>query len=392
MKLYVVREGAFTLNAGKPASNLLGYHEFGKRYVPTFSKMILVGRLFKQEDLAAKPVEGPGVEFLALPGYHGPMGFAKNVLPILKLVFGSIEKDACYILRVPGMIPTLYSILLWLRGIPFAVEVASDPYDAYGSQSLDGHPLAFFFRSFFVRLTKWQCRHAIASAYVTRKALQLRYPPRSADSEFNFTSIDLKPESYVDAPRPAASFNTTSPHLVLIGNMQKTLKGHDTLLTALKRVRDRGLDARLTIIGFGEKREAFEKMARELGVAEKVVFTGKLETGAPIRAVLDTADLFILPSRQEGLPRAMLEAMARGLPAIATRIGGTPELLDDNALIEVDDVDALTDRIIAFTSDEALLENLSTRNLQIARLYNVDEITKARQRFYTYTIQKTARS
>lgn len=380
MKLYVIRDSTFTLSNGQPASDLISYDAFAKRYLAEFEEVVLVGRLFPAEDPATKPAVGPGVSFLALPGYHGPVGFLRSLPAILKVVARSVEPGAAYILRVPTTVPSLYSLILRLRGIPFAVEVAADPYDGYSRQALNNHPLAPLFQALFVRLMRWQCKAAAVSAYVTREALQRRYPPRSAETSFAFTSIDLVPETYADAPRPAASFNTAKPHLVLVGNMQKSFKGHDVLLKAMKRLKDDGLETRLTIVGYGENRDLYAGMAETMGL--EVAFTGKLQNGEPIRRVLDTGDLFVLPSRQEGLPRALLEAMARGLPAVATRVGGTPELLGDDCLAPAEDYDALAARIRAMVSDPALLARHSAINLDTARRYNVTEVTKARLAFY----------
>ena len=109
-----------------------------------------------------------------------------------------------------------------------------------------------------------------------------------------------------------------------------------------RRLVERGLDVRLTLIGDGKFREPLESLAGELHVAERVTWLGQLPAGEAIRRELDEADLFVLPSRTEGLPRAVVEAMARGLPCIASRVGGIPELLADENLIAAGDVAALT--------------------------------------------------
>src|SRR5690606_23875432 len=137
-----IRDSAFTLKNGEPSSDLLFYEAFAKRYLSEFDQVVIVGRLFNQEDPATSPATGPGVTFLALPGYHGPGGFLRNFPKILRVVLSAIEPRAAYILRIPTTVPSLFSIILWLRRIPFAVEVAADPHDGYSKQSLNGNRLA----------------------------------------------------------------------------------------------------------------------------------------------------------------------------------------------------------------------------------------------------------
>jgi glycosyltransferase involved in cell wall biosynthesis len=82
-----------------------------------------------------------------------------------------------------------------------------------------------------------------------------------------------------------------------------------------------GLDVRAAIVGDGVFRPRMEARSRALGLQNQVRFTGQLSTVAEVRQQLDEADLFVLPSKTEGLPRAMLEAMARALPCIGTAVG-----------------------------------------------------------------------
>lgn len=393
MKVYVIRDSVFTLNNGQPSSNLLYYQAFPVRYLSTFDEVVMVARLFEKEDVTAKPVIGPSVGFLPLPGYHGPIGFIKNFFKICRVIWKSIDPKAAYILRVPTTVPSLYSIILYLRNIPFALEMAADPYDGYSPQALGNHPLSSFFQWFFTKLVRWQCKKAAAVAYVTREALQRRYPASRKDVEFSFTSIDLIQEAYVSSPREYAQDPLSQiVRLVITGNMQKTLKGHDVLLKAVSEVRNRGYNVHLTIIGYGENTDLFKNMAKELGIDKYVEFTGKVQNGAPLREILDRSDIFVLPSRQEGLPRALLEAMARGLPAIATRVGGTPELLAEHALIDPDNVDQLVNSIIKFISDAEFLSNESIRNLELAKDYRVDIVKKQRDEFFEYVKNVTQNS
>ena len=99
-------------------------------------------------------------------------------------------------------------------------------------------------------------------------------------------------------------------------------KGHDVLLAALARLRDRHPPVRCLFCGDGSERESLERLAGDLGVAAAVHFLGEQPQVADLLAALD---LFVMPSRHEGLGVAILEAMAMGLPVVASAVGGIPE-------------------------------------------------------------------
>ena len=85
-----------------------------------------------------------------------------------------------------------------------------------------------------------------------------------------------------------------------------------------------GLDLELTVVGDGRYQAELEARAAQLGLGQRVRFLGRLPAGEAVRAEMKRADVFILPSRQEGLPRAMVEAMALGLPCLGSTVGASP--------------------------------------------------------------------
>ena len=103
-------------------------------------------------------------------------------------------------------------------------------------------------------------------------------------------------------------------------------KGFSDLLTAFAQVRQRIPSVRLFVAGDGELRDDLEAQARSLGMAAVVTFAG---VRADVSEVLAALDVFVLPSLWEGMPNAVLEAMASGLPVVATAVGGTPEVVVD---------------------------------------------------------------
>jgi glycosyltransferase involved in cell wall biosynthesis len=132
-------------------------------------------------------------------------------------------------------------------------------------------------------------------------------------------------------------------------------KGMDVLVSAAARLRGRGLPFRLTVLGDGPDRNGLVARVAAEGLLE-VIFAGS-QTPDQVRRMLGQASIFVLASRKEGLPVAILEAMARGLAIVATRVGGIPELIQPEVsglLVDVDDEIALTDTLERLIQDQTL--------------------------------------
>ena len=137
----------------------------------------------------------------------------------------------------------------------------------------------------------------------------------------------------------------------------------------------------MTLLGDGPERPSLERLASELGLARSVHFKGWVPAGAAVQAFLDAADLFVLPSRVEGLPRALIEAMGRGLPCVSTSVGGIPELLPPEALVAPGDVDVLADRISACLASSDLRSAMSKANRARAMEYRDSVLQPRREAF-----------
>ena len=135
-----------------------------------------------------------------------------------------------------------------------------------------------------------------------------------------------------------------------VGRMT-AVKRTDDVLLALRRLVDLGVDARLCLVGDGPDRDGLECRAHELGVAKRCLFLGYQED---VGAFYDAVDAVILPSANEGTPVSVIEALAAGRPAVATRVGGVPDVVRDGVdgfLVDVGDVDSLAARLAELAAD-----------------------------------------
>ncbi len=132
-------------------------------------------------------------------------------------------------------------------------------------------------------------------------------------------------------------------------------------MRAFATLRPRHPELKLRLVGDGPERAALEALARELGVSESVTFAGRLPEEETL-AEIARADLLVLSSFMEGLPIVLMEAMAVGVPVVASRVAGIPELVEDGEtglLFTPSDWDELATRIDSLLGDEALQARLT---------------------------------
>lgn len=142
------------------------------------------------------------------------------------------------------------------------------------------------------------------------------------------------------------SYVPREPHggpvrLVSVGRLSPE-KGHDLLVRAVAELVSGGMDVELAIVGDGPERSRLEQLAETLGVRASIRFEGTV-LGDELGAHLARADLFVLPSRSEGFGVVLIEALATGLPVVATRSGGPEDIVtaEDGVLVARDDASAL---------------------------------------------------
>lgn len=365
-------------------------YSFWQRYLHVFERIRVVARIKKCATVSptALRADGPRVEFVDLPYYVGPRAYLSCRREIREILGRLMAEPDAIILRVPSQIGIVASTILTRLHKPFGLEIVGDPWGAFGPGSSD-HLLRTAFRYWFSFGLYRQCRRAGCTAYVTRSSLQRRFPPQRGRFTISYSSIELGSDALVDKPRIYSECSERRT-IVTVASLEQPYKGIDLLLKALAQSVREGLDLRAVIVGDGRLRRELEHLTSELRLTGRVEFAGAVPRGKPVRDYLDSADLFVLPSRTEGLPRVIIEAMARGLPCIATRVGGLKELLEDGALVEPS-VGALAERIRSFIHDPEQMSAASIRNLARAREYTESTLRPRRNAFYSAIREMTAR-
>lgn len=378
-------EERFVLRNGRPASRYVTYERMWKRYLGVFDSVTVVGRVFDEEDPKAEPVEGPGVRVAVVPGYTGPLQYLRRYRNVRRAILNACDPDSAYILRVPGTIGGVVWQQMVRTGHPFADEIVGDPYDVFSRGGVT-HPLRVLFRYWVPYQLRRQCRDAIGAAYVTDYTLQRHYPCPGYST--NISSLTMSDDAIAQCPKRPRTTDD-SVRLVMIGHVNQLYKAPHVMLDAVADCLARGLDVRFSLVGEGNYLPWLKEKAIELDIADRVDFKGGIPAGGPVREVLDDADLFVLPSFQEGLPRAMIEAMARALPCIGSSVGGIPELIPEEDRFPAGDAKALANKIYEVARDKKRLWSMSQRNLKRAADFRGSVLHERRMKFYRYVREQT---
>ena len=361
-------------------------YSFWTRYLSVFETVTIVARVAKiKEDDALKQnyirADGENVHVYELPFIRGLKGYVFNCLKMIGAARKASQAGDCAIFRLPSIPAYMMLFFYRMRKKPYAVEVVIDPEDEYGSYKL--------IKKASVNLLKRCCREADGVSYVTQYYLQKKYPSgyKLGKKDKNYfesfySSIDLKKDFFY-------SERTYSEHKNLINiihvanSINNYNKGHKVLLDVVSRLKENGIIANVTFIGSGDLIETFKEYAKTLEINSQVNFTGYVSGKNVIRDYLIKNDLFVFPTKAEGLPRALIEAMATGLPCLSSNVDGIPELLEEEYLFNYDDVDGFAQKIISICGDAEKLKRMGMKNLETAKQYESSILSGRRKFFYS---------
>ena len=173
-------------------------------------------------------------------------------------------------------------------------------------------------------------------------------------------------------------------HAFLIGSVGRLepVKGHAYLLQAFATLAPRFPALYLALVGDGELADALRASAQRSGIADRVLFLGWWDD---VTVLLQAFDLFVLPSLNEGMGRALVEAMAAGLPIVASRAGGIPEVLEDGEaglLVEARSAPGLAQAIEELLLNPVRRVRLGTAARERARAYSVEAMLRKIEALY----------
>ncbi len=354
--------------------------EMFSRYFQVVDKLIVVIRTMHlevtYEEANLKKVEFNGLEFVEIPNLNSINGFLIDRQKYKKVIKEQVEKADLIFARMPSVISDITIYYARKMKKQYMVEVGGCAWDAYWNHGLKGKLVAPYM---FLNELKG-VKHADFATYVTEDWLQKRYPSNcNAISASNVYLEELSEEVLNMRYKKIRSKKKDAPMIIgTTAAVNVKYKGQEYIIKAISELNRKGFNFEYELVGGGDN-SYLKKIAESEGVADKVRFKG-LMLQSEVFKWLDSIDVYAQPSKQEGLPRALIEALSRGCPAIGSMTAGIPELIQPNMLFEKGHIKQICSILIEITKVD--LSTVASENFSRAKKFELENLDNKRRKIY----------
>lgn len=374
-KITMIMDGNFNRFEGEVYSPHMSYDKFAKRFSDEFDEVSIVARSFPKDTKIGQVVTGKKVSFIDLGDSRGIYDYLNMFWKRVSVLTSIIKKSDVVLIRMPGNISTLAVLLCIFLRKPYHIEVVADPV-----QYFSGNVSKSKFRKIFQRVHVLAMKVALSRSksvrYVTSHYLQELYPAKKGVASFGFSDVHLQEEYHGNYRAGKGDIK-----LLSVAMMHDNSKGHRDMIDLLKLLNDNGGKFSLTLIGDGALKSEFKEYSSNLGVSQSIEFAG-LKNASEIREYMSDNHIFLLSSYQEGMPRALLEALSFGMPVVSSDVGGVYEVLAKNYLFPCGNILQAKNLIHNLISEG--LEDVSKRNLVISKQFIGDEIKSSYADYFNF--------
>lgn len=375
MKLGFVFDTRFKKYNEEYYSTNLSVEILTKRYLTTFDEMVVIGRYKEIHDCPVGKLgksNAHNIEFKCI----------SDEKPLIRVL--NFKKDNQYIESVLKECDAVIcrgwrgTQICRKLGKPYLVEVVNCAWDSYWNHGILGKivaPIMYTIRKF----TTWNASHVI---YVTNKFLQKRYPTKGKTAFISDVALEELSDEVLEKRLNKIRLKNEDEKIIIgtAAAVNVPFKGQRFVIKALAKLKKEGLDNyEYQIVGSGDDSKLRE-LAKKLEVENQVVFLGSYSHDRMFEWY-DSIDIYIQPSLQEGLPRAVIEAMSRGLVCYGTCTGGIPELLDKDCVCSSNRF--IADKIVKMIKgyNPKLAKKIAMRNFEESKKYAADILEAKRYDF-----------
>ena len=379
MKLVFVHDGPLFFDDNGDYYEF-AYHELYERYSYMADEITFMMRTKKIEGENKFTPVPKQINVVSVPNFKNPKLYLKNKKIAQEIVEKCIKENDYVVLRSQSSIAQLAIKYIRKYNKPYIVESVGCSWDSYWNHGMLGKLVAPYMY--------YKTRSIIGKAdyvyYVTTKFLQKRYPTKGKTVCCSNVVLEKVDDSVLYKRLEKISQFDKKGKIVLgtAAAIDTRYKGHEYVIKAMPELVAEGYDVEYHLAGgvTGAKENTFlHDLAVECGVIDRVKFMGSLPADK-MNAYYDSLDVYVQPSKQEGLPRSVIEAMSRGCPCIGTSIAGTPELLQEMCLFHKgSSIEFKKALLRVLDSDMSLL---AKENFNKAKEYEKTVLRKKREAFY----------
>lgn len=299
-----------------------------------------------------------------------------NWFSVLKSIKKIVKESDFLYLRTEGIYGSIAALYATKYSKKYMSIMPADPEVGLKEHGIIGRIVALF----HTPLVKKAVFNADYAYYVTEKYLQEKYPNNGVS--IGCSDVQLESLDDVILEKRIKRIRNNEEKIIIgsAGALNIKIKGQDLVIAAISKLRKK-YNIEYRIIGMGDK-EKIEKIIQKYNVDNNVVIEGTIPHNE-VFSWLDNIDIFIQPSRTEGLPRALIEAMSRALPCIGSNVGGIPELLDEHFIFDIhhQPVSKIVS-ILETLLDRKTQEEQARRNFNSAKKYQKAIVDEKNRNFF----------
>lgn len=364
------------------ATNQEGY-DFFQRYLRVFEQLRIVCRCKEETPIKAPrvPLDDKRIEVVRITDFHRPKQYAQKYFKVGREIKDAIKECDRAVFRLPSTIAFRVWKTFKKTHLPYACEIVYDAKDGIAASTNMVNKLLWVK---IHRDMQEACNGAVGVSCVTEHYLQQRYFTKLKDGfSSHYSSLSLAKDFYTGAREYPTGKTFTIAHVAKQVAFNGR-KGINQIIEALARLKKKDIVVNASFAGkdYNGGIEKLKQYAQSLGVGDQVNFLGFVSR-EELSQLLDTSDLYVMPTKAEGLPRVIIEAMAKGLPCISTPVSGNPELLSEHYLVGYYDVATLADRIEELVSKKDVYEKASADNFNNSLQYEASLLQARRDEFYS---------
>lgn len=315
---------------------------------------------------------------LEIPNLSSVKGQVFNRKKISESIYQYVLDADFIVVRLPSIIGDLVATTAKKLKKPYLVEMVGDPWDVSWNHSKRGKVLA----PIRYYKTKKSVENASHVVYVTKKYLQKRYPTKGKQISLSNVSLDNLNQNILSKRLMKITKKKETDKIIIgtTGAIDVKYKGQQFVIKALGELKKQGItNFEYQLVGKGDS-NFLKKIAIKHNVQSQVKFIGLLPH-EEVFEWLNLIDIYIQPSLTEGLPRGLIEAMSRGLPALGAKSGGIPELLDKKMIFNnKTNVPVIVKHLLELDQKELLKQ--SKANFERAKEYQKYDLNNKRAKFF----------